>query len=76
MRQHYACSGGVCKHLKKIIIQKLPGSGRISEQTENFTIGQINPVITNILKKFEDNWIRKLLIYVVYHFPPSADARE
>ena len=60
MRQHYACSGDVYKHFKIFVIQKLPGSGRISEQTENFTIGQINPVITNTRKKIEDNWIRKL----------------
>ncbi len=32
LRQHYACSGGLCKQFKIFVIQKLPGSGRITDE--------------------------------------------
>ena len=58
LRQHFACSLGVCQTFKIFIIQKLCGSGRMKELKDNSKLYKIDPSITQIRKEYEDDWIR------------------
>ena len=60
LRQHFMDSGGACKLFSIRVIQKLAGSGRLNKFQLNSKKYEINPAVSHVRKKCEDNWIRRL----------------
>ena len=76
LKQHYACSDGFCKQFKIFVIQKLPGSGRITNSQGDSRLAPIDPIITGNRKGFEDSWIRRLHTQYPYGCNDRIDSLE